>query len=125
MPKVTVEGGATNAQEPVECANCGAQVAPGAPACPECRSPAYAEPGTSPDGCELPEGFTQGPDGIPVPMSADGGDSSEEAASDGGEDQADEAPGAPEDADPEPDAAPPADLAAPPRAPRTPPRRNS
>jgi hypothetical protein len=51
MPKVTVEGGATNADEPLLCADCGAQVAQGAPACPECRSANYV----TPDAGEAPE----------------------------------------------------------------------
>lgn len=52
MPKATTEGGASNAQV---CAQCGAQVAWGAPRCPECPSTEFTETAAPPPPASAPK----------------------------------------------------------------------
>lgn len=60
MPKAT-EGGASNAWDVLTCAECGAQVAAGAPRCPECPSTEFTAPEPA-QGVEHPADGTMSPE---------------------------------------------------------------
>jgi rubredoxin len=124
MPKATTEGGATNSWEPqpdpLLCAECGAQVAAGAPRCPECPSTKFEavlqeHPGTGEpmEGVEHPADGTMSPPLSNDDPQAEVVELAEDAA--GPEPEA-EAPAEPQATDAAPEPAPSA-------PPRTPPRR--